>query len=510
MHKTPTFFAFVFIVLVSSSLYSQIITKLESEISQPKPGVTLNFSVGDTNFLRDLIHGDFLESPLRSFFNHHDSTEDDFWAMPDSTNDSVILDMKVGDFTHRKKHRHHSFIITEPPYDREIPYLESMPFMDFNRVNGFYLGIATPTMMDFGLHDEFGIKGGIGYGFEDKKGQSQIAGEYRIPLRTNDTSIAAERWKPVPTLAVGAEYHDVTTTDDAWRTQRGENSVYAFLVREDFRDYFKVEGWNAYLALRPDRKSELRLEYRSDEYSNKPQLVFHGRWGGRKNLPMNPSIDEGTFHSWVVTAVREEAHSESLRAKNVFGDSTTFTRMTGRVYMLQAEFGSRDVGNMEVASSSGYTIGRFQRYILDARDFNPIFPGLSIDTRFRMESGTGDMPFQKLEFLGGPSSLPALKNKIIEGNRLVLLNTEVRLSLALLSTFFQDNPELIILNDFGFCKRVSKSNNLLQGFGDMTFSTIAYNIGVGLGHPSGIQLGVSWRTDIKEAGRFFFRFQRPF
>jgi len=375
-----------------------------------------------------------------------------------------------------------------------------MPFMDFNRVNGFYLGIATPTMIDFGRHSEIGIKGGIGYGFEEKKGQSQLGGEYRIPLGSNDTSIAAERWKPVPTLALGAEYHDVTTTEDAWRTERGENAAYAFFVREDFRDYYKIEGWNAYAAFRPERKSELRLEYRSDIYSDEPQRVWHGRWGGDKILPPNPTITAGRLNSWVLTAVREDAHTESLVAKNVFGDSVTFTRMTGRVYLLQAEFG-KNTG----ADSS------FQRYILDARNFNPIIPGISIDTRFRMESGTGDIPIQKSQYLGGPSSLPALKNKIISGNRLALLNVELRVSLAALSSIFEnDNTEIIILNDFGYCTRVQEDNNLLQGFGDMTFSTIAYNVGIGLGHPSGIQLGVSWRTDINEVGRFFFRFQRPF
>src|SRR5207245_1177743 len=137
--------------------------------------------------------------------------------------------------------------------------------------------------------------GGIGYGFEEKKGQSRIGGEYRLALSSNDTSIAAEKWKPVPTLAAGAEYHDVTTTEDAWRTQRGENSVYAFLVREDFRDYFKIEGWNAYIAFRPEPKSELRIEYRNDDYFSQPQRVFHGRWGGSKNLPPNPAITEGGF-----------------------------------------------------------------------------------------------------------------------------------------------------------------------------------------------------------------------
>jgi hypothetical protein len=498
MRKTATAFVFFCLILFSVLLHGQPLNSLQSETALPKPDVHIEFSAGDTTFLSTLIHGDLFRSPLQTFFSLHDSTDDNFWS--DSTDDSLLMDLKLGDFSHHKRNRIHSFLITEPPYDREIPHLESMPFLDFNRVNGFYLGIATPTMVDLGRHNEIGVKGGIGYGFEEKKGQSQLAGEYRIPLASNDSSLSAERWKPVPTLAFGAEYHDVTTTDDAWRAGRGENAVYAFLVREDFRDYYKIEGWNAYTAFRPERKSEVRLEYRSDIYYDEPQRIWGGRWGGNKSLPPNPAITTGRLNSWVVTADREDAHSESVVAKNVFGDSVTYRRITGRVYLLQAEFG-KNIG----ADSN------FQRYILDARDFNPIIPGISIDTRFRMESGTGDMPIQKLQYLGGPSSLPALKNKIIEGNRLVLLNTEIRISLVALSSFFEnDNPEIIILNDFGYWSKVPNDNNLLQGYGDMKFSTIAYNVGIGLGHASGIQLGVSWRTDIKETGRFFFRFERPF
>ncbi|MDP4220625.1 MAG: hypothetical protein Q8916_01405 [Bacteroidota bacterium] len=501
MSKLATFSGCLIFFLSTAFLHAQPYSALKSgEVTEPKLGVHIDFSAGDTTFLSKLIHGDLFQSPLQSIFARRDSTEDDFWSMPDSTDDSLLLDLKMGDFSHHKKKHNRTFLITAPPYEREIPHLESMPFMDFNRVNGFFLGIATPTMVDFGRHNEFGLKGGIGYGFEEKKGQSQLAGEYRIPLKSNDTSIPAEKWKLVPTLALGAEYHNVTTTDDAWRTERAENAVYAFLVREDFRDYYKIEGWDAYIAFRPEQKSELHVEYRSDIYYDEPQRVFHGRWGGSKNLPPNPAITTGRMNSWVITAVREDAHTEKIEGRNVFGDAVSYSRVTGRVYLLQAEFGNN------TSADSNY-----QRYILDARDFNPICPGLSIDTRFRMESGTGDMPIQKMQYLGGPSSLPALKNKIIAGNRLALLNTEIRVSLVALSSIFEnDNPELIILNDFGFCKRVPNDNNLLQGYGDMTFNSIAYNVGIGLGHPSGFDLGVSWRTDIKEAGRFFFRIQRPF
>jgi hypothetical protein len=497
MHKSVTFFACVFVILFSTSLYSQVFHS-ESELIKPdNNGINLNFSVGDTSLLYDLIHGN-LQSPLRSFFMRHDSTDDDLWAIPDSTDDSLLLDMKVGNFT-GKHHKRHSFLINEPPYDREIPHLESMPFLDYNRVNGFYLGFATPTMVDFGRHDEFGVKASIGYGFVEKKGQSQFAGEYRLPLGSNDTSVAVEKWKAVPTLAFGIEYHDVTTTNDAWRAERGENAIYAFFAREDFRDYFKIEGWNAYAAFRPEKKSEFRIEYRSDVYYDQPQRILHGNWGTSKSLPPNPAVTDGTMNSWVFTAGREDAHSQDIKAKNIWGDEVNYTRMTGQVYFLQAEFG-KNVG----ADSS------FQRYILDVRSFNPVIPGISFDTRFRLESGTNDIPIQMEQYLGGPSSLPALKNKVIAGNRLVLLNTELRLNLAGLSSIFTDSPELLILNDFGFCKQVPMDNTIFQGFGDMTFSTIVYNIGVGLGHPSGIQFGVTWRTDVKETGRFFFRFQRPF
>src|SRR5260221_5072151 len=109
MHKTPTFFAFVFFLVLSHALYSQVISPSLTEIAQPQQGVHLNFSVGDTSLLRDLIHGDFFQSPLRAFFSQRDSTDDDFWSMQDSTDDSLLLDMKVNGFPHRKKHHVHSF-----------------------------------------------------------------------------------------------------------------------------------------------------------------------------------------------------------------------------------------------------------------------------------------------------------------------------------------------------------------------------------------------------------------
>lgn len=464
-------------------------------------GVTIDLSVGDTSFLHNLLTGKFFHSPFfetkrqKLFESMIDSLEN-----ADSTADSLIFELRVGKMFRNFKKGSHSFIITEDPYDRLVPFGENRPFIDFNRVNGFVLGIATPGYVNFGRHDELGIKGGIAYGFEEEKGQSMLGGEYRIPIGSFSDTIAVERWRWLPTIAIGAEYHNITTTEDTWRAGRIENAFYAFFAREDFRDYFKVDGWNADVAFRLNRNSELRLEYRSDIYYDQPQRVFRGRWGGNKVLPVNPPITTGRLNSWVVTAGTERVGTDVEKVSNIFGDKVTIEAQKGRAYILQAEFGT----NTGIDKN-------FARYILEARNFTPIVAGLSFDTRLRFESSTGDVPIQKLSYLGGPSSLQAFKNKVFVGNRMLLLNTEIRFGLDMLSSFFDGgDPEIIIINDLGYLNMADSSAGALSGFGELKPSTIIYNVGVGIGNASGGQLGVMFRTDKKETGRFFFRFQRPF
>ncbi|MBS1903324.1 MAG: hypothetical protein JSS75_06455 [Bacteroidetes bacterium] len=473
-------------------------------------GVHLDLSVGDTTFLHDLLRGALLNQSLTQLLHPNSYSEfDSVDHALDSTDDSLMYELRVGKMFKRLRRGHHSFIITHDPYDRFLPFGESFSMLDFNRVNGFFLGLGSPDYIDLGRHDEIGIKFGLGYGFAEHKGQSVVGGEYRIPLgKTGDTAAAVEHWHWLPTIAIGAEYHDKTSTEDEWRTGRMENAAYAFLVREDFRDYFKVDGWNAHLAFRPDPQTELQVEYRSDIYYNLPQVVFHGRWGGMKDLPDNPMVSTGRINSWVMTLGEEKVSTENTRVENIFGDKVSIENLKGRAYLLQVEFGDHHDTLNVVPMNTGTS---YVRYILDARDFTPVFTGLNIDTRLRLESETGDVPWQKLSFLGGPSTLPAYKNKVFGGNRMLLLNTELRLSLEQLSSIFDaTDAEILVLNDFGYIDLVEPGAGVFDGFTRMKFSRFLYTWGVGIGHANGLQLGVAFRTDQQETGRFFFRFQRSF
>ncbi len=116
-----------------------------------------------------------------------------------------------------------------------------------------------------------------------------------------------------------------------------------------------------------------------------------------------------------------------------------------------------------------------------------------------------------MQFLGGPSTLAAYKNKIFGGNRMALLNTELRINLGVLSTFFKsENVQLLVKNDFGYIHYIAPQEGLLTGFGGENAPSFMYNWGVGLGHSDGMEFGVMWRTDVSESPRFFFRLQRPF
>jgi hypothetical protein len=419
-----------------------------------------------------------------------------------SDGDTLIFDFRHGFMP--KHRRPHVFSITGIEPSRQVPYTESFSMLDFNRATGFFLGLGSPGLEDIGHHDELGLGGGFGYGFASKRWEYRMDGEVRLPLADvkkieHDTSSKHMLYSP-PTIAVGGGFRNITSTDDDWREGRLENAAEAFLARQDFRDYYKLAGWDGFIAFRPKRNEELRIEWRSDYYSSLTQTVFWGRWGGNKAIPPNPAIDSGEMHSLVATYQGEHVHTRIISVPNVWGDTVEIEQLAGRSTLAQVEFGHMP----------GSDFG-FNRYLLDSRQFQPILRGVNIDTRLRFEATTGDMLPQKMEYLGGPSSLPGLYDKSLGGNRLLLLNTEVRFNLEMLSARFNaPDLNLIIYNDFGKIGIAGQNESILQGFGFSGTSSILYNVGVGIGWTNGLQVGASWRTDIKADPRWMVRLQRPF
>jgi hypothetical protein len=273
MNRCATAFAILFALTVTVPVFAQPLDKGAPAVETQKPDarIVIEYLVGDSSFT-----GQFIDWKRLSFrYKPLQRPVLDEYPLVDSTEeDSLVFEVrtKLGKLLGQDDF---SFIIPESPAERMHSYIEPFSMLDFNRVNGFFLGAGRTKYMNYGRYDEIGIKGGIGYGFEDKKGQNFIGAEYRIPLRSVQTGDSSSRmlFRATPTLALGAEYHNITSTEDHWRAGRIENATYAVFAREDFRDFFKIKGWAAHLAYRPEQVTEARIEYRSDIYSSKPQLV---------------------------------------------------------------------------------------------------------------------------------------------------------------------------------------------------------------------------------------------
>src|SRR5438876_11015019 len=74
----------------------------------------------------------------------------------DST-DSTVAEINIGGWHKKRRSAHHAFLIPDLENTRQFTYRESFGLIDFNRVDGFFLGLGSSSMADFGKHDEFGI-----------------------------------------------------------------------------------------------------------------------------------------------------------------------------------------------------------------------------------------------------------------------------------------------------------------------------------------------------------------
>ena len=215
----------------------------------------IRLEFGDTTFLERLWLSGGLDRSYASLLVPRVPIDS---IKKDSSDDSVVVNVTMGGMRYRAK-RPHSFVLTDLENARQQVGRERFSMLDFNRVTGFFLGLGSSGMTDIGKHDELGLDGGLGYGFASKRWEYFLGGEFRLPIGlrqviASDTSLSGRNFFSPPTIAVGAEFHNQTQTEDHWRASREENSAYAFFAREDFRDYFKLAGWGAYVAWRPTGK----------------------------------------------------------------------------------------------------------------------------------------------------------------------------------------------------------------------------------------------------------------
>lgn len=304
-------------------------------------------------------------------------------------------------------------------------------YADYNRVDGFTFGFQFPRQSWWEKHKHnFAVIGLGAYSFAGKRLQ------YRLGL---------ERWfLGEYRFSLGGEFHNLTATKDDWIMGRMENSLAAFLIKEDFRDYYRREGYSVFFNQNLGRRISLRGEFRDDRFSSLENKTNWAIFGKHKKFRPNPPLmpwslsADGSFHSYLNPFYLDLQSAVGKLTIDTRNDKKNPTR-GWHISAFAERAGQGMTSDMD-----------FERYILDIRRYQPFGWDENLNVRLRAGTATGTLPPMYWFDLGGISTLRGYDFKEFTGDRMVLGNLEYNLNTGKDNWFILDGFDLILFADAGY------------------------------------------------------------
>jgi len=264
----------------------------------------------------------------------------------------------------------------------------------YNKVDGFFLGLKLPKAVGrrFSAFPRIALHGFFGYSFAND--HWQFYGEM-------------DKWFfEENRLELGLEAHEFTDTDDDWIIGNEENSLAAFFLHEDFRDYFYRRGFGAHISQELGDRMRLKIKYLADDYNIAENQAEWALFGGDKVFRPNFAFMGENANIWpgMMRSILSTADVKLCR-----GDLL----MSGSVEYADSD----DLGGDF----------NFTRYIFEMKGFFDLSRYEALDFRLKLGNSDRHLPPQKTFVLGGISTLRGFKHKEFFGRQMALLNVEYRL-----------------------------------------------------------------------------------
>ncbi len=361
----------------------------------------------------------------------------------------------------------------------------------YNRVEGAYLGLLVNTNEEREVKPVRNttmpfIYGHAGYAFKLKKFEGQMGIEKRF-MEDNP-------------FGVGAEFHSAVETPDRWIISTHENSLAAFLLKEDFRDYYYADGASGYVIQNLGSALSLKVAYRSDEYDSLKKETNWSLFGGHKKFRENPAMSDGQTRSVAARIVLDTRNNPKNATRGLY---------------IQLE-GERSGGEL----GGDY---EYERLLADVRLYCTLESWEGLDIRLRAGTATGNIPWQKTFHLGGISTLRGFSYKAFPsgplqpgGNRMALAQVEYTFGREDfpygLDLGFLDQFNVILFSDAGWVHAADAGLDFWDGFDGLSGGTIKHDAGIALANRSGnVRFEAARRTDTgNKPYTFYFRIEKPF
>lgn len=295
--------------------------------------------------------------------------------------------------------------IRRPRLYRGGDEFEVLPRLSYNRVDGFapYLTLKYQDV-DSALPTAWGT---FGYAFASERVRFELGMQQRLTRKMS--------------LTLGGKYGRRLASSDDWLIGDGENTAFALLVTEDFKDFYESDGGGVYLKAVPKKgvTAELGLFVEETKWLDAHRNLW-SLFGGNKRFGENFGTVEdyirdpgmAVIDSTTDVYLHLRAEYNGANKENLFGRSAW--RAWGTLDWSDSAFGSDF---------------NYRRYILQVRRYQKTTRQTMLLLTGTFGASDGYLPMNRLFFLGGVGTLYGYKNKEYWGSRFWMTNAEYRFAL---------------------------------------------------------------------------------
>lgn len=246
---------------------------------------------------------------------------------------------------------------------------------------------------------------------------SRLVGDARLILRTGENfSLDKGRFgyrargelligSRLSNVGIGVTGFDQVASVERWPLRDFEAGWASFLLHNDYRDWYRRQGWSVYAALRPSTRMTLGVEAGDEQHlsqtANDPWTLFKRSDIWREN----PRISDGRYRT-VTASFRLDTRNERARPSSGVFLNAEFEAGQGRDV-------TGSIGTTPAAGAPALADGKltYQRAWLDARSYMRITPVGRLNLRLAGGGKVGgeDLPNQRRTSMGFPDPLPGYR-----------------------------------------------------------------------------------------------------
>ncbi|MEW5922392.1 MAG: BamA/TamA family outer membrane protein [Candidatus Zixiibacteriota bacterium] len=273
-------------------------------------------------------------------------------------------------------------------------------------------------------------------------------------------------------ITFGASLYRKLATQDDWIMKRDDNTVFALLATEDYRDYYETEGGYIFGRFTPFSHLNLEMGALIEEYH---WLDAHtdlwSMFGGSKTFRCNFGTVPMALRSEGIEAL-DEAEMASIVFKAGFDNSDDEERFEHPFWMGKAE--------LEILPDAWNDDFDFTRYIVRAGRFQNLNDYSGLYMKAGYGGSDGQLPLHRRYFLGGLESLMGYSHKEYTGQEYWFGNIEYRLKF----------PKTDVTGSLFY-----NAGQIAEEAGKLGDAEVKQSIGVGICFEESLRLDLARRLD---------------